>query len=291
VSIATAVRRTAYGLMTVLGLARRGYFIPARHAGKAPKPGRIPLYASFEAWLRGESHRFAAIIEDMDHYAEALLAIGDAPPPEPRWRQDWFPGLDGAAAYVLTRRLQPSRIIEIGSGHSTRFFARAVRDAASQTELIAVDPAPRAKLGTLPVRTVPNMVQDADPALFADLRSGDFLVIDSSHVAMPGSDVDYIVCRILPRLPTGVYVHFHDIFLPDDYPSPWAWRGYNEQQVVAALLVSGGFEPIFASHFVRTRMVPLVIDSLPAVLPVPYGAWETSLWLRKTSPALQPLAA
>lgn len=285
-SIATAVRRTGYGLLTVLGLARRGYFIPARHARTAPRPGTVEVYAALEAWFRAESHRFAGVIEDMDHYAEALLAIGEAPAPEPRWRQDWFPGLDGAAAYVLTRRLQPARIIEIGSGHSTRFFVRAVRDGAGRTEITAIDPAPRASLTDLPVRCLPHLVQAVAPSTFGTLRSGDFLVIDSSHVAMPGSDVDYITARILPRLPAGVYVHFHDVFLPDDYPADWAWRGYNEQQVVAALLASGGFEPVFASHFVRTRMAPLVIDSLPAVLPVPYGAWETSLWLRKTAPAL-----
>lgn len=287
-SIATAVRRTGYGLATVLGLARRGYFIPFRHAARTPKPGAVEPYAGLEAWLRAESGRFAGLIEDMDHYAEALLAIGERPAPEPRWRQDWFPGLDGAAAYVLTRRLQPRRIVEIGSGHSTRFFVRAVRDGGLGTAITAIDPAPRATLADLPVTRVPKLIQDAPPEIFGTLRSGDFLVVDSSHVVMPGSDVDFIVARILPRLPAGVYVHFHDIFLPDDYPPDWAWRGYNEQQLVAALLAGGGFEPVFASHYVRTRMMPLVIDSLPAVLPVPAGGWETSLWLRRTAPPLLP---
>ena len=49
----------------------------------------------------------------------ALKAI-DGPPPEPRWDQDWFPRLDAAALYVFVRETAPSRIIEIGSGHSTR---------------------------------------------------------------------------------------------------------------------------------------------------------------------------
>ena len=51
-------------------------------------------------------------------------------------------------------------------------------------------------------------------------------------------------------------MHLHDIFLPDDYPAAWAWRGYNEQQGVAALLAGGGFRPIFSSRYVITRMAP-----------------------------------
>jgi hypothetical protein len=31
--------------------------------------------------------------------------------------------------------------------------------------------------------------------------------------------VNHIVFEVLPRLREGVWVHFHDIFLPGDYPS------------------------------------------------------------------------
>ena len=48
-------------------------------------------------------------------------------------------------------------------------------------------------------------------------------------------------------------LHLHDIFLPDDYPASWGWRGYNEQAGVAALL-DGRWEPLFASRYVVTRM-------------------------------------
>ena len=36
----TRLRRLAFGLATVLGLARRGYFIPYRYAGDAPESRR-----------------------------------------------------------------------------------------------------------------------------------------------------------------------------------------------------------------------------------------------------------
>ncbi len=71
---------------------------------------------------------------------------------------------------------------------------------------------------------------------------------------MPGSDVDHLLNHRLPRLANGVVVHIHDVLLPDPYPVSWAWRGYNEQLLVAALLQGGSVEPLFASHYVVTRM-------------------------------------
>ena len=62
----------------------------------------------------------------IEELSTSLLAIGAAPPPAPRWNQDWFPRLDAAAAYATVRSLKPRRIVEVGSGHSTRFHARAI---------------------------------------------------------------------------------------------------------------------------------------------------------------------
>ena len=96
---------------------------------------------------------------------------------------------------------------------------------------------------------------------------------------MPGTDVDRIVLDLLPRCPPGVLVHIHDVFLPDPYPPEWAWRGYNEQLLVGALLQGGAFELVFASGYVAAYRP----DWLGPVarLPLLEGAYETSLWLRK----------
>jgi hypothetical protein len=76
---------------------------------------------------------------------------------------------------------------------------------------------------------------------FPPLGPGDILFIDSSHQVKPGSDVEFLLKAVLPLLPAGVHVHFHDIFLPDDYPPQWEWRRYNEQAAVAALIESNVF--------------------------------------------------
>lgn len=49
------------------------------------------------------------------------------------------------------------------------------------------------------------------------LGPGDVLFIDSTHTVSPGSDVNYVVLEVLPRLAAGVFVHFHDITMPFDY--------------------------------------------------------------------------
>src|SRR3546814_14308293 len=86
---------------------------------------------------------FRAVLVAIDRHGDIVERFAEAPPPLPRWRQDWFPGLDGAAAYALVRQTRPARIVEVGSGHSTRLLARAVIDGGLPTAILCIDPAPR----------------------------------------------------------------------------------------------------------------------------------------------------
>lgn len=271
------MRRLWLGLATLAGQPR-GYFIPYRYARRI-RSGRL-RYAALEDLLQGRRDVFAQHLRALDRYAPELRQIGDQPPPAPRWAQDWFPRLDAAMAYAMVRRLRPQRIVEIGSGHSTRFLARAVRDEGLTTRILAIDPQPRAALRGLPVEWVAATVPGCGPAPFRELAGGDLLFIDSSHILMPGTDVDFLLNETLPALPGGTLVHLHDIFLPDDYPDSWAWRGYNEQLAVAPLLC-GGWDVLFASRFVVTRMGVELNAGVVGSLPLPVGAFESSLWLVK----------
>jgi hypothetical protein len=121
--------------------------------------------------------------------------------------------------------------------------------------------------------------------VFGELAAGDVLFVDSSHVLMPGSDVDLLLNGVLPTLAPGVLVHFHDVFLPDPYPAAWAWRGYNEQAALACLLQGGdAYEIVFASRYLATRHAALLADGVLAALPLRDGAFESSLWLRRRGP-------
>jgi hypothetical protein len=220
----------------------------------------------------------AWLLKLIETYASELEAIGSEPPPAPRWDQDWFPRLDAAAAYAVVRATRPRRIVEVGSGHSTRFMARAVADGGLDTKITAIDPKPRAAIRGLNVEWLQTHVETLHYGPFAALGANDILFIDSSHQVKPGSDVEFLLNEVIPRLPSGVRVHFHDIFLPDDYPGQWAWRRYNEQAEVKKLVDGGVFRIDFSSHAtVQCETLQGVLARLPLVP----GAVESSLWLTK----------
>lgn len=276
-----SARRLRFGLSTLLGLRRLGFFIPYRYAGSVEPLDYPALRPLFEA-----AHpRFREVLAAIESYAGDLRRIRDGEGPA-RFDQSWFPRLDAAAAYAIVRQTRPRRIVEIGSGHSTRFMAQAVADGGLPTQITCIDPAPRASLARLEVEHRPVLLRDADPAGFAALEAGDILFVDSSHIAMPGTDVDRLFLDILPRLGAGVLVHVHDITLPDAYPAEWGWRGYNEQLLVGALLQGRGFDLVFASHYAAGHLLSGdmsgKMEGVATELPLPPGAHETSLWLRKT---------
>ncbi|WP_288901880.1 class I SAM-dependent methyltransferase [uncultured Sneathiella sp.] len=275
------LRRLRMGLNTVLGLKKEGFFIPYRYAASLPNATARKSYRAIERFMAEREGDFAKRLENLTTYKDRFESFGTLPPPEPRFEQDWFPRLDAAIAYAMVREEKPARIVEVGSGHSTRFMVRAIKDEALSTEFTAIDPAPRATIETLPIQVIRKTLHDAKNDSFANLAPGDILFIDSSHIAMPGSDVDRLFLDILPSLPAGVFIHIHDIFLPDDYPDSWDWRGYNEQQITAPLFLGGGYELIFSSAYVASRMKEGLAQSAVGDLPLPEGAFETSLWLRK----------
>ena len=269
-------RRLALGLPTVLGLAPRGWFIPHRYAPLLPPPGAQPPYPAIERLFDQHAATFAAMLDADDAHA-GDDAAGGIEGLKGLLGQSWFPSLDAAVAYALVRERKPQRIVEVGSGHSTRILARA---ECGVGEIVAIDPMPRTDIVGLPgVRVVPSTLQAAPAEVFDGLKAGDVLFIDSSHILMPGSDVDILLNRVLPRLPAGVLVHIHDIFLPDPYPESWRWRGYNEQQGFAAL-ITGGFTPVFASAWARSALAERLGRSVMRDITVPEGAFEASLWLR-----------
>lgn len=236
-------RRLAMGLETVLSLRKRGFFVPYRHAADMRAPASYP---ALELLFRDAAGGFASRLGEIESLApdiEARLA-GDA---SLCLDQGWFPRLDALAAYALVRARRPARIVEVGSGHSTRFMAAAIGDGGLGTRLTCIDPAPRTSLSGLDVVWRPCLLQQAPAADLQALVSGDVLFVDSSHLLLPGTDVDHLIGQILPGLAPGVLLHLHDIFLPDAYPEAWAWRGYNEQSAIAALLQGSGYAPLFAA--------------------------------------------
>lgn len=282
------LRLLGMALATTAGVARRGWFIPHRYAQSIPEAGDNPPYAPLLKIFDANKLAFLALLDAIAALKPSLATIAAengkpaAGVPNPRFDQGWFATLDAAAAYAVVHTRRPRRIIEVGSGHSTRFMARALHDSGNDATILSIDPAPRAAIENLAPRVSfeRRPVQRCDPALFRQIESGDVLFIDSSHVLMPGSDCDFLFNRILPLLPIGALLHIHDIFLPDDYPKAWAWRNYNEQQGVAPMLLNG-WRPIFASHYLRSRAPEVLERCALKSLPRHAAGIDASLWLEK----------
>ena len=208
---------------------------------------------------------------------------------------DQFSKVDAELLYSMVRHWRPKRVIEIGSGYSTRVAAQAIRkngelDADYHCDLIAIEPFPSEIL----VRGFPGLtrlistpVQDVPPALFETLEAGDILFIDSSHVAKIGSDVCFEFLRILPLVAPGVVVQVHDIFLPAEYPRhlivDWH-RFWNEQYLLQAFLAfNGDFEVLLGACMLHLRHPDRLAEAIPSYRRVgwPTGLPPCSFWLRR----------
>ena len=182
---------------------------------------------------------------------------------------------DAEALYGMTRMHKPKRIIEIGSGISTRLFATALKknqeETGLTTHLTAIEPYPDSHLESgFPglTRLLRQKVEDVDLDVFRELGAGDILFIDSSHVLKAGSDVQYEFLEILPRLRDGVIVHVHDIFFPFDYPREWLTRErrfWTEQYLLQAYLAHNrDYEVLWAGAFLHAFHPDVLAASFPA---------------------------
>lgn len=195
---------------------------------------------------------------------------------------------DGISLYGLIRYLKPKRIIEVGAGYSScvmldtneRFFDNSISctfiepNPASFLSLIELSDMNRIQLLRTPL-------QDVDANTFLNLSANDIFFIDSSHVSKAGSDVNYLLFEVLPKLQPGVYIHFHDIFYPFEYPQRWICDlgiSWNEAYLIRAFLqYNQSFRiALFINYLERFHA-----DQLRALMPQSAGGAGGSLWLRK----------
>lgn len=129
-----------------------------------------------------------------------------------------FSHVDGAILYAFLRKQQPTKVIEVGAGVSSLIIEETRSRNEKKFEHWVIDPSPgKGLLDHSHINLLTQRVQRTDLSVFTQLRSGDLLFIDSTHTVRPGSDVNYLILEVLPRLSEGVIVHFHDINFPYDY--------------------------------------------------------------------------
>jgi hypothetical protein len=252
----------------------------ARYLAQLPAtpPASVPGVALDPAAQFALAESFAPYAADYD----ALLQPGTTR----RFQPDnpYFGAADAYVMYAMLRRLQPKRVVEVGIGFSSALMLD-VRDrfctAPFDATFIDINAANLRAL--VPVdeplmRVLEQPVERCDPALFRALEPGDVLSIDSSHVFRTGSDLMYLMWDVLPWLPAGAIVHFHDIYYPFEYPADILRQGilYNEAYLLRAFLTDNSAWTIdlFASYLHALDPARLL-----AIHPSCTGG--SSLWLRK----------
>jgi hypothetical protein len=203
--------------------------------GKPPHPELTRLLEEGRERYRDFLGRCAGLADPMAR----IPVHGDAATTEPAWINGFLPGLDAASLYGALALRPPETYVEVGSGNSTRFARRAIRDHALRTRIISIDPHPRVEVDAIADRVVRAPLESVDLSVLTGLRQGDMLFLDGSHRSFMNSDVTVAFLEVLPRLARGVRVHLHDICLPYDYPPGTEDFYYSEQYVLAAYLLGG----------------------------------------------------
>lgn len=203
---------------------------------------------------------------------------------------DSFEVVDAEILHCMIRHFKPQKMIEIGSGRSTFVSCSALlknEQEGTNYHFTAFEPYPGKILegGVDGLNELKKIkIEDVPLNEFESLSENDILFIDSTHVLKIGSDVQYEYLEILPRLPKGVIVHIHDIFLPFEYLKEWVMkdhRFWTEQYLLQAFLCfNDSFEVLWGSYFMNKFHPDLLEECLPAYKKNKYA--PASFWIRKT---------
>jgi hypothetical protein len=235
-----------------------------------------------------EAHQLDLLRRLGVHYASLPFAPERPPGMSYAYENPNFSYGDAIVYAGMLMEFRPRRVIEVGSGHSSAALVDIDRTfLGGATEITCIEPYPALLQSLLPpaefarIRVIPSPVQGVDLSVFTALEAGDILFIDSTHVSKCGSDVNFELFEVLPILPPGVIIHFHDMFYPFEYPEDWVLRdnrAWNELYVMRAFLADNARYGIeYFNDFIAREHRALLEATLPLALRNTGGG----LWLRK----------
>jgi len=195
-----------------------------------------------------------------------------------------------AGLHCITRYFHPRKIVEVGSGFSSLVISSAIGiNETPETEYIIIDPYSQPFINTLPrvTQLINQRVELLDVAFFESLEKNDVLFIDSGHTVRIGSDVNYLILEILPRLAPGVIVHFHDIPMPYEYPkvyfkNPKFRVFWTESYLLQAFLCfNSQFEILLTMAYLMTERRKEFSSAFRHYNPEKYRSISGSFWIRR----------
>ena len=269
-----------------LGVRLGWYVLPAHYY--ASEPNIIELERTLNRWIQPSA--MVGVSMDADRQLAELRRVcmpfraeylgNDAY--NSAVAERYGPGFGYVEAQLLhavLRSYRSRRVIEVGSGVSTRCAEAALqRNAEAGNErgvITCIEPYPSPELRKFAARTptiqlIESPVQAVSHELYQSLGPGDILFVDSSHVVRPGSDVNHIVLEVLPRLESGVLVHFHDIYFPYDYQRDvlTTFLHSNESSLLQAFLTfNKRFRILFSLSYLHYNQPDALKDIFPEYIP------------------------
>lgn len=195
-----------------------------------------------------------SFLRHSDKLHQIKASTGSSDGNEITWNNGFLPGLDIVSLYGMAARYKPSKYIEIGSGNSTKVVRKSIKENNLNTEVISIDPYPRADIDHLADKVIRKPFENITDNKFIveSLNANDILFIDNSHRVFPNSDAMIFFLEILPFLKKGVIVQVHDVYLPYDYPQFMCDRFYSEQYMLAAFLMAnhGKYNTLLPNYFI-----------------------------------------
>jgi hypothetical protein len=237
------------------------------------------LYTGIESILLENRETFSSMLHELRPFLTCpeieSVSWAEDDPNEPYWNNGYFSFIDARVAYALTASRRPSRIVEIGSGNSTKFFRKALVDFDVPCQITSIDPRPRAEISGVADIVLRESLLDVDRDLFHSLGDRDILFFDGSHYVFNGTDATRFFLELLPAIRAGVLVHVHDICLPYEYNELFTQRMYNEQYLLACTLMNtSAWQPILPIYYLHMNGY---LEELPASEMANTSFWMTRL--------------
>ena len=191
--------------------------------------------------------------------------------------ESFFTYTDAFVFYGISLLLKPKRIIEIGSGYSSalmldinQYYFQGIQ------KLTFIDPDFTRLLILMKSgdetnsKLINQRVQEVEISVFLELEENDILFIDSSHVSKVGSDLNYLIFEVLPKLKKGVIVHFHDIYFPFEYSQDLVIKeklAWNEAYLIKAFLMyNTTYEVCYFNNYMFELHNELIKENMPECL-------------------------
>lgn len=265
------IRQSALALLKFLLKGNQLIYLeyPANGQAKYLAPNCIPIFEQLLSRHKLSLIEFGSLllsqVEDLKK-----ISFRESDEQSPFWQNETLSALDGASLYTIVRHYAPRKVIEIGSGNSTKFMHQAVKDnqgyGGTVTHITSIDPNPRAYVDEICDEVHRTTLEAIDVGIFEKLDEGDFIFFDGSHRCFQNNDVSVFFLEILPKLKKGILVGIHDIWLPYDYPPSWEHRFYSEQIVLGAYWIGKGADLELVASNMYASKSPGLRDQYQAFL-------------------------